>query len=79
MSNAFTQVIDRVKNEPKIGLYATCSLVTLIWLLTRLPTFFRKSIPSRPATPDLEKPAARSFKALPREPGGKHHIQNSLV
>ena len=71
MANTFTQVFDQIKSEPKVGLYTVCALVTLVWIVTALPKLFGKSTPSRPPTPDLDKPSARSFKAPPREPGGK--------
>ena len=67
MADALTQVFDQIKNEPKIGLYTVCTLVTVVWLFKYLPTLFEKSTPSRPPTPDQKK----SFKAPPREPGGK--------
>jgi hypothetical protein len=61
-------------NEPKIILYGAASLALFVWLLIRATHLLKEPQRSRPATPDLEKPAVRSFKAAQREPGGLLHI-----
>lgn len=56
--------------NPKLFLYGAVTLCFIIWLLLRARQFIKKPMPSRPATPDLEKPASRNFKAPQRKPGG---------
>jgi hypothetical protein len=60
-----------VTSDPKILLYAAAFFSLVVLLLTRLSQLFKKQTPARQNTPDLEKPAARSFKAPPRNPGGE--------
>ncbi|KAG9228088.1 hypothetical protein BJ875DRAFT_508696 [Amylocarpus encephaloides] len=51
-------------------LYASLCLCITSWLVLRAFTSLTKPVQSsRPPTPDLEKPAPRSFKAPPRKPG----------
>ncbi|RDW79532.1 hypothetical protein BP6252_04170 [Coleophoma cylindrospora] len=59
----------QVTSNPKYALYGLGLSCIALWLLLRVAQAFRKPTTSRAATPDLEKPAARSFKAPPREPG----------
>ena len=60
-------------NDPKIVMYGAACLVVLAWLLIRATNFLKKPQASRPATPDLEKPSARSFKAPSRKPGSRDY------
>ena len=76
------QLVEQIKSSAMIQqagsntqtvAYGAVFLAVLTWLLVRLTNLLKKSQRSRPATPDLEKPAARSFKAPTRMPGGWLH------
>jgi hypothetical protein len=56
--------------NPKPFLYGAATFCFSIWLLLHAIQFLKKPMPSRPATPDLEKPASRNFKAPQRKLGG---------
>lgn len=64
-----------ITSDPKILLYAAAAFSLAILLLTRFFQLFKKQTPTRPSTPDLEKPAARNFKAPSRKPGGETGAQ----
>lgn len=49
--------------------FGALTICFAIWLLFRAIKFLKEPVISRPATPDLEKPASRSFKAPARKPG----------
>lgn len=64
-------VMQKADGNPKLVLYTAMLLALTSWLLVRIVKYLKKpSYSSRPSTPDLEKPAARSFKAPLRKPGG---------
>lgn len=64
-------MFQKAASSPKLVTYGAAFLAVLTWLLIRATKFLKKPQTSRPATPDLEKPAARNFKAPARKPGGK--------
>lgn len=66
--------VQQTIQNPRNVLYAGVLLLATVWLLIRATKSLRKSAPSRPATPDLEKPAARAPKAPARKPGGAWEI-----
>jgi hypothetical protein len=66
------ELIQKVTSNPKVAIYGPVLLCLTTWLLIRIALFLKKPQPSRPATPDLEKPAVRSFKAPERKPGGQY-------
>ncbi|KIN08433.1 hypothetical protein OIDMADRAFT_107520 [Oidiodendron maius Zn] len=57
--------------------FGALTICFAIWLLFRAIKFLKEPVISRPATPDLEKPASRSFKAPARKPGelDKHYLK----
>jgi len=64
--------VAQITINPQVVLYGTLMLCLTFWLGRRALQTFKKPAQSRPNTPDLEKPAARSstsFKAPQREPG----------
>jgi hypothetical protein len=63
-------LVQKPAGDPKIVIYGAALLAVLAYLLIRATQFLKKPQTSRPATPDLEKPAVRSFKAPQRKPGG---------
>jgi len=76
------QLMDRTKLFPAIQkadsnlrciLYGVVLLCLVTWLLIRAAKLLRKPALSRSATPDLEKPLARTFKVPQRTPGGLHN------
>ena len=71
-------VIQQASNNPKYIFYGAVLLCLTSWLAIRAAKFLRKPIPSRPATPDLEKPAARNLKVPPRPLGGLFDIFRTL-
>ncbi|TVY15269.1 hypothetical protein LARI1_G007958 [Lachnellula arida] len=65
-----SSAMERITSSPKIVFYAALFLCATAWLLVRTTQYLKKPAQSRAATPDLEKPAARtSFKAPTRKPG----------
>lgn len=58
-------------SDPKVIMYGAALFAIFAWLLFRATKLLKETKTSRSVTPDLEKPAARSFKAPLREPGGK--------
>jgi hypothetical protein len=68
-----SSVVQEAAANPRRVLYGTIVIFFAIWLSSRAIKLLKKPMPSRPATPDLEKPAPRSFKAPPREPGGQYY------
>jgi hypothetical protein len=66
-------VIQRAIENPKLVLYGIAVLLLTTWLLIRATQFLTKPTHSRSATPDLEKPASRSFKGPQRKPGGLYY------
>jgi hypothetical protein len=68
-----SRILQKAASDPKMVIYGAAFLAILTWLLIRATKLLKKPQSSRPATPDLEKPAARSFKTPPRKPGGKVH------
>jgi len=65
--------IQKATGSPKPILFGVVLLFFISWLVVRAVLFLKKPVLSRPATPDLEKPAARNFKAPPRPLGGLLH------
>ncbi|OWP03569.1 hypothetical protein B2J93_7587 [Marssonina coronariae] len=66
----FSTVMWTAAGSPKLVLYGALLLVITLWLFTRTVQYLKKpSRSSRPTTPDIEKPAGRSFKAPPRKTG----------
>ena len=63
-------LLQKAAGDPKTLIYGAAFLALLTWLLVQATQHLKKPQTSRPATPDLEKPAARSFKAPQRELGG---------
>jgi hypothetical protein len=63
-------LVNEAHANPKTIIYVVIALCCTIWLVSRGIRFLKKPAARRPATPDLEKPALRSFKAPQREPGG---------
>lgn len=72
-------ITQRIMAEPRLAIYGAAIFAFTAWLLLRATRYLAKPpIRSRPSTPDLEKPAARSFKAPPREPGGLLHPSHMI-
>lgn len=65
-SSSFVQ---EAKVNPKATTVVIGALCCTLWLLSRMISVLKTPAVGRPATPDLEKPAARSFKAPARKPG----------
>jgi hypothetical protein len=63
-------MFDKASSNPKLAFYGAAILAALGWLLMRATKLLEKPQKSRQTTPDLEKPAARSFKTPQRKPGG---------
>lgn len=63
--------------NPRILFYGIAILGIASWLFVRALQFLKKPAKYRPGTPDLEKPASRSFKAPQRKPGGWKSTQLS--
>jgi hypothetical protein len=65
-------VIQELVKNPKVGVYGLGLVAVAIWLLVRSISVLKAPAPTRPTTPDLEKPSARGgkFKAIDRKPGG---------
>jgi hypothetical protein len=63
-------ILHKATSDPKVVIFGAGLLAVITWLLIRATKLLTKPQTSRPATPDLEKPAARSFKAPLRKPGG---------
>ncbi|KAH8659204.1 hypothetical protein BGZ60DRAFT_566777 [Tricladium varicosporioides] len=55
--------------EPKFLLYTVAFISAVALLLIQGSRFFKQTVPSRAATPDLEKPAGRPTKVPQRKPG----------
>lgn len=58
-------------SNPRAALYALLITCFSLWIIAKGTALIKRPTRSRPNTPDLEKPATRSFKAPPREPGGE--------
>jgi hypothetical protein len=66
-----SSVVQNIVANPKFAVYGAGLLFLASWVLVQATQYLKRSPErSRPLTPDLEKPAARSFKAAPRKPGG---------
>jgi len=67
-------VVQKVMENPRPTIYGIGFFLAAVWVLARAMQLLQRSrtTQARPSTPDLEKekPAARSFKAPTREPGG---------
>jgi hypothetical protein len=72
-ANLGSQIRLVATGSPIIFLYGIVLLGLTSWLLIRTIQFLKKPSYDRPATPDLEKPASRIFKAPARTPGGLYH------
>jgi hypothetical protein len=66
------EVVQRITQNPKFGLYGILFILVAIWLSVRAIRFVQRPQFSRPSTLDLEKLASRQngFKAPERQPGG---------
>ncbi|KAF2801952.1 uncharacterized protein BDZ99DRAFT_455419 [Mytilinidion resinicola] len=70
VKTAAVHLQQRIKTDPNPFLYGLLTLLTAIWVSTLAIRRFRTwRIPTRPGTPDLEKPSSSKFKAAAREPG----------
>jgi hypothetical protein len=76
------QLIKNFKSSPifskaavsqKFVMYGAAILFLAALLLVRSTNLLIRPQKARPATPDLKKPATRSFKTPPRKPGGTMH------
>ena len=63
-------LVQKTVGDPKIFIYGAALLAVLAYVLIRATQLLKNPQTSRPATPDLEKPAVRSFKAPQRKAGG---------
>ena len=66
-----SQIFEQAAKDPKIVFYGVAFLAVLAWLFFRATRLLKNPKPSRAATPDLEKPATKSFKTPQRKHGGK--------
>ncbi|KAL3427506.1 mannosyl transferase [Phlyctema vagabunda] len=62
-------ILQKFTSNPKPFVYGAGLACLTVWLLLRATHILKNPVQGRPATPDLEKPAPRSFKAPQREPG----------
>ncbi|KUJ16954.1 uncharacterized protein LY89DRAFT_707355 [Mollisia scopiformis] len=68
-AQALDRSIQTISSHPRYVLYGISAVCLAAWLLISATRYLKQSTNTRPATPDLEKPASRSLKAPSRAPG----------